>query len=554
MSSATPNIPHRRRGGFLSAILVALLLPQVGCKIAEVKRGDEIYRFNQYLGTQSTKLSPQVQQPLAMSQCEQIALANSLELTLQRMTVQIGDDNVRLAFTGALPKVNATYTNATRSNDNVIKQGGTSVKVADRQEQNLSVQGTVPILDWGLTYYSYQIAKDQRAQDELLLKRSIQLLIRDVRIAYADHAGALRQEQFLAQALGAGQEVLRVAQSLQRAGETVHADTALITASVAQAEVDVAVAQKKARETHLALAQLMSLPPAVDFTISPQLADLPQLPTAADVTAFEDRALVARPELAQQDLSRHISGYVVRQRATAFFPRLDGIGGFNWTGNKQVANPSWFTGGAQVSYGLLNGGGDIFRYTIAKKQKDIESARTLLVSLGVLFEVEMRALRVKETSEVMRAAAVLETAREAGMKRVVSLYKEGLEDEAGAARALADLTTQATALDRAQTDYLIAWYELEAAVLPERSKFNTAPTTRPATLPTTMPTSANLNTPTQARACASEARPVRECRAAQNNTWAADGAAPIKRQVTILRASHDNAFCAATTCATIYSY
>ena len=67
------------------------------------------------------------------------------------------------------------------------------------------------------------------------------------------------------------------------------------------------------------------------------------------------------------------------------------------------------------------------------------------------------------------------------LDRIVSLYQEGLEDIAGAARSLADLTIQATTLDRAQTEYQVAWHELEAAALPERPVAK--PTSRPAALP-----------------------------------------------------------------------
>ena len=453
-------------------------IPLAGCKVAQVQRSDETARFKQYLGEQSGKLKPQVLQQLLMGQCEQIALANSLSLRLEQMSLKIADQNVNIALSGALPNASANYTNTYRNNDNMV---------GNRHEQGASVQATVPILDWGLTYYSYQIAKDQRKQDDLLLSRSVQLLVRDVRIAYADHAGAVRQEKLLARALMAGQEVLRVARSLQNAGETVHADTSLVVASVAQAEVDLSIAQKRLRETHLILSQLMSLPPGMDYAIDTILPELPPVPTEKDVTAYCDRALDARPELAVQDLQRHISAYQVKSQATAFFPRIDGIGAFNYSGGQGAANSRWLTGGAQVSYGLLNGGADIFRYSIAKRQREIETAKTLLVSLGVVYDVEMRCLRVKEMHEIMRSADALEAAREAGMTRILSLYKEGLEDEAGTARALADLTQQATAADRATTDYLIAWHEMEAAVLPQHSRFEASLTTRPTTAPSTVP-------------------------------------------------------------------
>ncbi len=468
-------------GVILAAALVCV--PLTGCKIDDVKRGDEIGRFKGYVSEQKKQLQPKTVGKLSIAQCEQVALANSLDLQLRQMALKISDQNVNLALTGALPHANLGYTDTKRNNDNALTQNGKTVEINGRHEENLSLQATVPILDWGLTYYSYQIAKDQKRQDVLLLARTVQTLQRDVRTAYVRHAGALRQERSLKAALMAGQEVLRVARSLEAAGETVHADTALVQATVAQAELDLALVQRVIQDTQIQLAQLMSLPPGMQIDIYDDLPELPPLPTADDVTKYEDRALVVRPELAAQDLQRHVSAYQVRQQATAFFPRLDGIGGFNWSNNSQLTNSSWFFGGVQISHGLLNGGSDIVRYSIAKKNREIEEARSLLLSLGVVYDVDMRALNVKEMFSVMRAAESLEDARKAALQRVISLYMQGLEDQAGAARALADLTIQSTALDRAQTAYLIAWHELEFAALPEASRFDLTATTRPATQP-----------------------------------------------------------------------
>ena len=80
--------------------------------------------------------------------------------------------------------------------------------------------------------------------------------------------------------------------------------------------------------------------------------------------------------------------------------------------------------------------------------------------------------------------------RREALARIITLYNEGLEDEAGAARSLADLSIQATALDQAQTACLAAWYQLEAAALPEVS-----PTAQAATQPASQPASSPANVP-----------------------------------------------------------
>jgi outer membrane protein TolC len=290
-------------------------------------------------------------------------------------------------------------------------------------------------------------------------------------------------------------QVLRTAKSLERAELAVPADTALVEAAVAQAGLEAAQASNDVRQTHLVLSQLMNLAPSVAFTIDPALPMLPPPPKGDEVAAWEDRALAVRPELAVQDLERQVSASTVRRDASAFFPHLDATGSFNWSNAFLAANPTFFLGGFQVTNSLLDGGATLFRYNQARRQADVEKQRTLLVSLGVLYDVDFAALRVSQNYDTVQAAGKLESSRRAALNRTISLYREGLEDEAGAARSLADLTAQATTLDQSQTEYLVSWHVLEAAVLPERplapsitSQPATAPSpTQGLSLPTTLP-------------------------------------------------------------------
>jgi outer membrane protein TolC len=345
----------------------------------------------------------------------------------------------------------------------------------------------LPALDFGITYYSYRISQDRAHQQRLLVDRAEQLLRRDVRIAYARYAGTMRQEKLAAIAYQAAQQVLRVALSLERAQVTVPADTALVEAALAEANVELNRTRQKMHENRLKLAQFMSLPPGVEFTVIAEAPNLPLPPDAAQVASLADRALAVRPELAVQDLERHVSANGVRRAFAEFFPRIDLVGSFSWADTPGAVNPAFFTGGYQVAHSLLDGGATLVRYSMAKDTAQTENVRTLLLSLGVLYDVQLRALTVREDYEAIQAATKLEAARRAALKQILSMYLEGLEDEAGAARSLADLTIQSTVLDKAITDYQVAWYELEAAALPAVSPSATA-----ATQPTSQPSAGSL--------------------------------------------------------------
>lgn len=465
------------------ACCAAALAGLAGCP-APVRRADEVTRFRSFNRDQAAGMGIKPNETLSMTRCERIAVANSLDLRVRQMALGLQDDQVRLALTGAMPQARLEYANSTRSNEALGGfGGGPPAKMEDRHQQRLGVQAVLPVLDFGLTYYSWQIAKDHRAQGQFLLTRAEQLLRRDVRVGYARHAGALRQAKLAQTAYAAAVKVLDVATSLQQEKMTSPADTALIEAAVAQAALDVSLTKQQVEQTNMALTQLMSLPPGVKFQIEEDQAALPAPPDAATARAFEDRALRVRPELAVQDLEQHASASSVLREAAGFFPRLDLTAGFNWSNSSMVVNPSFFTGGFLVTNALLEGGATVIRTQQAKKASDIEKERTLLISLGILYEVELRILAVRDAEATVTAARALERSRYVALNRIVSLYQEGLEDVSGAARSLGELTIQATTLDRALTEYQAAWYELEAAVLPERPVAGAAskPATRPAT-------------------------------------------------------------------------
>jgi outer membrane protein TolC len=479
------------RNGYLQNFVLALVASAIvlsGCNAPVIDRSKDAADFRGYLKNESRRLAIDPQKPLTMAQCEQLAIRNSLSLRVKNLALMLQDDRIRLAMSGWMPHGRLEYNAQTRSNDSLMKMGDTpAVESEDRNQQNLNIGTVMTLLDFGVTYYSYKISLDRRTQEELEILRSEQLLRRDVRVAYAQHAGAIRQERLARTAYQAAEQVLRVARSLEKEKLQVHADTALVESAVAEAGLNLSLASQRVEETHLALSQLMSFPPGTVFRIYDDLPPMPGVPGPGQVNALEDRALVARPELTVHDLERHISANEVRKQFAEFFPRVDGVAGFHWTSASQVVNDNFFLGGITVTSSLLDGGDSIWRYDLAKKNVDVQTERRLLISLGILYDVQLRALRVKTAHESVVAATKLEMARRESLNRIISLYNEGLEDEAGAATALGNLTIQSTAMDKAQTEYLSAWYELEAAALPEVLPTDKAAAGAPASQPTSRP-------------------------------------------------------------------
>lgn len=458
----------RRRGGCLLAATALVLL--AGCNAPRVEREPEAARFNAEAQARRAALALDPKQPLTLAQCEAIALRHNLSYRVTLLQTQLQDEKVRLSLVGMLPNVAAQFGESHRNNEPLVKgPGGGNFAFEDQSSDRFNLRAVIPIFDFGATYFAWHIAKDREMQERLAAVRARQLLLRDVRVAFAQHAAAVRQEKLAQVAVAAAQEILKVAQSLEREGLGSAADRAFVESTLAQAGLELLLAQRRIEESRLRVNMMLSLPPWTDYQVDTTLPEGAPLPAPERVAELEQSALRARPELWAHDLEQHISANEVRRRITAFLPKLDGLADFNWSTQSMQVNPTFVTAGFVVGQTLLDGASGIWKYKMAKKQVQVEQERALLVAMGVLFDVDFRVLQLHRANASVLAFAKVWEAQQTLLKEVTSRYRENLENGANAARALAEMRAAERNLDQARTDYLAAWYELNAAALSDEA-------------------------------------------------------------------------------------
>ncbi len=470
------------------ALLVATLVFLSGCRMPAVRRDAEVARFDAALAARQSADGLAPATPLSLERCVEIALARNLDQRVRALQLSLSDEHVRQALADGLPSLSVTAGDTRRSNDPLVAfGGGEPVLMEDQHLQSVTVQGVIPVLDWGTTYYAWTIAKDRRRQQQLLLERSRQVLVRDVRCAYVRLASAQRQERLSRVATLAAKELLKVARSLEREGLQAKAATAEIEAGAALAALAWSSARRGVEQTHMALAQLLSLPPGAAFSVNDAEAPLRPVVAGAEIARLEQSALENRPELQAQDLQRHIAAGTVRQRIAELFPRVDALPSYNWSSLSTAVNPSYWRFGVQVSEKLLNGGRNLADLRLAKKEVSVEEERTLLLTLGVLYEVDLRLLQLYALHDTVLARQALVVARTEALRLVVSRYVQGLESGSDAVRTLADSYSARIDLDRAKTDYGAAWFELETAAPTAGVGQAGAPPAAPSALPPYQP-------------------------------------------------------------------
>ena len=452
-------------GGAIWVTALALLVA-AGCRTGTPSRPEEIGRFVTAMDERvaALKLDPAV--PLTVDRCVDIALANSLDYRVRQLRAALQDDRVRLALVQGLPKADVEFVTTHRSNRAWLVQGSVLTEVEDQNVHSVTVAGMVPLFDWGATYFAYRMADSRRAQERLMVERARQTLVRDVRIAYARLASIERQERLARLAVLAAEELRKVAQSLEREGLDSRAATAETEAQLAQAQAYVTNLRRGVEQARLGLAQAMSLPPGVGFTIDRTLPALPVLPDQPGLRQLEDSALRTRPELRVQDRERQVAANNVYEQLALMLPSVSGIANFTRTSQAGWIEPGFWHLGIQVADSLLNGTALLWQYNQARKTVTVEEEHSLLVSLGILYEVDLEALALYGAHDAVVTQQAVVHARVEAVRQVVTRYLQGLEVGSDTIRSLASLYLARLQLDQAQTDYLVAWYQLDAAALP----------------------------------------------------------------------------------------
>ncbi|HYC76439.1 MAG TPA: TolC family protein, partial [Planctomycetota bacterium] len=389
---------------------------------------------------------------LTLAECERIAVRNNLAYRTRLLETRLSDEQARSALSALLPRGTAELTAKRRSNEPLVAAGTGVAAFEDQETRAFSLGLILPIFDFGATWYAWSAAQDVRDQERLAATRARQTLIRDVRVAYAQLAGALRDVELTQAEVAAAAEAHRTARSLEREGLSTAADTSFVEARAASAELGFTLARRDLLLARSALARTLSIPVWSDFGVDPKLPDPPPPPrTAGEVQDLERAAVLARPELHAHDLERSIADARVRRAFAEFFPRLDATPDFDWSSNSRVVNPAFFTGGLTVAHALLDGSATLSRYRAAGAQVDVERERALLVAMSVTYEVDLRVLELSRAWDGIAAGERLVEAQERLAREVRAQHREGLGSGADLARAVADEHAARRELNRTRT-------------------------------------------------------------------------------------------------------
>lgn len=341
-----------------------------------------------------------VTHPISFYEAAARALKYNLDYRLKLMESALAADLRDLSSHEMLPQLVASAGLAGRSNDS----GGTSVGIEDgevslrpstseERYRDLSGLGlSWSLLDFGVAYYRNQQKGDQVLMAEERRRKVAQNVLQDVRSAYWRALGAQRLlpevDKLLART--------RLALDSARQAETQGLLPRQQALAYQRALIDsVSLLNQRRQDLEFAraeLAALMSLPSGSKM----ELADTPEpkLPILAQtIDNMEQMALENRPEIMEEWYRMRANQQDIKIAKAEMWPNVSLNWGYNYDSNQYLYNNHWSETGLQVSINLLK----ILRLPAIQNmevsQKVTDDTRRVALSMAVLTQVRVGALR-----------------------------------------------------------------------------------------------------------------------------------------------------------------
>lgn len=394
--------------------------------------------------------------PITFYEAAARALKYNLDYRLKLMESALAADLRDVSSHEMLPRLVVAAGYSSRNNDS----GGTSIGIEDRQEslrastseeryRTIDSLGlSWSLLDFGVAYYRNQQKADQVVMAEERRRKVAQNVLQDVRNAYWRALAAQRLMPEVDGLLVRTNQALDAAREAERRGLAPRQELLAYQRALLDSVYLLTVRRQDLEFAQAELSALMSLPPGAPL----RLADTPEpaLPTLnADTAALEQLALTRRPEIMEEWYRKRLDANDLKIAKAQLWPNVTLSAGVQHDSNKYLYNNRWNDTGLQVSLNLLR----LLQLPSLNRaqasQDAVDDMRRIALSMAVLTQVRVGALRYDLSLQQVRFAD--------DSLRV----DKSLLDYAQAA----DQNAMGSRLEviRAQGRYLLSRYQREAA-------------------------------------------------------------------------------------------
>ncbi|WP_256354685.1 TolC family protein [Variovorax sp. dw_308] len=394
--------------------------------------------------------------PITFYEAAARALKYNLDYRLKLMESALATNLRDVSSYEMLPRLVASAGHLGRNNDS----GGTSIGIEDRQvslrastsEERYRYIGSLGLswstLDFSIAYYRTAQKADQIMMAEERRRKVAQNVLQDVRNAYWRALGAQRLLPQVDGLLARTNDALRQAREAQDKGLLPRQEILAYQRALLDSVSLLTIRRQDLEFSQAELRALMSLPANAPM----QLVDVPNpvLPTLGpDVGQLEELALVRRPEIMEEWYRKRANERDIDIAKAQLWPNVSLNVGRNYDSNAYLYNNYWNATGIDVSINLLKLLALPSLNATQQSQRETDDSRRIALSMAVLTQVRVGALRYQLTLQEVQFAN--ESLR----------VDASLLDYARAAKK----TTLGSDLEviRAEGRYLLSGYQREAA-------------------------------------------------------------------------------------------
>jgi outer membrane protein len=318
------------------------------------------------------------QQILQLPDAINMALKNSLDISIVKNNIEVATILNSKAVAGAAPVVTSTITdNEQVTSVNQKLNTGTTIQRnnAAANALNAGVTGSILIYNGGRVVATKKRLDELQSQSTHRLNSQIQNIIADVSTAYYD---VVRQQNYIKtinKSIDASNQQLSIVKTRQSVGLANNAD-------LFQAQIDLNALQQSKDAQLLVVAQAKSellrlLTSNPDSTI--QLIDTIIVDKDISLNTVQDN-LNKNPNIIISEDQIRINELIVKETAAQRYPTVRGIAGYNFFRNQAAAGQLLLnqnygpTVGVAVTIPIFNGG--LFRKQVQVAKIDVKNSNT----------------------------------------------------------------------------------------------------------------------------------------------------------------------------------
>lgn len=362
----------------------------------------------------------------AMARAIKYNAQNRAEIFEQSLSINLDGETMDM-----LPELAASGGWSTRSN-RLEYRGTTDNKYSEEKEvrhdfkgnktgRNADLQMVFNVLDFGLSYYNAKQAGNESFIAQENVRKIIQHLVHDVRVAFWRAASAQRIEKDLETlSMKISEELIRINTDGEKTADQLTNEKRLLSAlqSLNQIKQEILTAK-------IDLAKLMNVGMNTRFVLDiPREMDIEKISKADGLYEWEYSALLARPELRVHDYEMRLTEYEAKKEIVKMFPGISFGGGINYDSNTFLKNKNWAEAGIGVSWNLMNLVTAPGRINRIDSEKELVRQRRIAMTMAIISQVNIAHLQINQTIENFNVNERLRVVNENLMRQIAKKTKD----------------------------------------------------------------------------------------------------------------------------------